>query len=73
MLTNEQKVIAIQEYLLKKVDNVAYAYSVAVLDFMEANNDILDMIEVINAKVRLDLLSEIERDILNIIGKGYYK
>lgn len=73
MLTNDQKIVAIQEYLLRKVDSVANAYSVAVADFLEAQTDILDMIEVINAKVRLDLLSEFERDIINIIGKGYYK
>lgn len=64
MFTDEQKAQYILMYLQKKLDALNFDYIRCFETFLEASIDDLDLIELVIAKVRIDLITEVEKDIM---------
>jgi len=59
-------------YTLHKADQLCYEYQNLNNNRRMTYFDELDFLDLITAKVRLDLFEELERDIINIIGDRYH-
>lgn len=72
MLSNKRKLELLWAYILRKGDDMVYDYKNLHNHTYMRQSDELDYLDLITAKVRMDLFEELERDIINIIGDHYH-
>ncbi len=71
-MTDKRKIEIIWMYVLRKADDLLYDYKNMHNNYTMKLCDELEYLDLITAKVRLDLFEELERDIINIIGDRYH-
>lgn len=71
-MTDEEKLQQLFIYLMRKGDRLVDDLSGQVKEMKNNPLEILDLLELAIAKDRLDFFNDIERDIVNILGKRYY-
>lgn len=62
--TKDQIADYVQMYLARKVETLANDYIIALATFTGKTSDDLDLLELVLAKVRNNLIAEVERDIM---------
>ena len=68
MFTDSEIKEYILMYISRKIETLQVDYERSYRSFTETQVDSLDLIELIIAKVRIDLIAEVEKDIMRIYG-----
>lgn len=70
--SNKKKIEFLYLYIMRRADEILQEYQWQYQNQQGRPLDQIDYLELILAKQNLDLFNELERDIINIIGDGYY-